>query len=111
MSSNLNKTVETHLESGVCFKDLGLMDELLKALVDEGYESPTPIQAQAIPMVLEGCDIMAGSQTGTGKTAGFTLPILQKLAKNPSNRQPRPVRALILAPTRELAAQIEIFES
>ncbi|MBU1168575.1 MAG: DEAD/DEAH box helicase [Proteobacteria bacterium] len=87
------------------FETLGLRTELLRAVSDEGYTCPTPIQAQAIPMVLEGRDILAGSQTGTGKTASFALPILQKLGQSKS-RNPKP-RALILTPTRELAAQVE----
>jgi ATP-dependent RNA helicase RhlE len=87
------------------FKTLGLSEELLKALIEKGYITPTPIQQQAIPVILEGSDLMAGSQTGTGKTAGFTLPLLQRLSKG--QRLPRPtVRALILTPTRELAAQV-----
>ena len=115
------------------FAPLGLMPELMRALVDAGYETPTPVQAQAIPVVLQGRDVLAGAQTGTGKTAGFTLPLLQRLmaarnqaapkpelrtpsadavsSQNPKskvqNRVFRPVRALILTPTRELAAQIE----
>jgi ATP-dependent RNA helicase RhlE len=87
------------------FKDLGLIAELLKAIEEQGYTTPTPIQAQAIPPILKGADIMAGAQTGTGKTAGFTLPLLQKLMAN-KKEGPRQVRALILTPTRELAAQI-----
>jgi len=86
------------------FKDLGLIDELLRAINEEGYTTPTPVQKQAIPLVLQGGDILAGAQTGTGKTAGFTLPLLQRLwEKNPKNHA---VRALILTPTRELAAQV-----
>jgi ATP-dependent RNA helicase RhlE len=88
------------------FNELGLSAELLRAVSDQGYSQPTPIQAKAIPMVLEGRDILAGAQTGTGKTAGFTLPLLQRLsAKRPLNGY-RPVRALVLTPTRELAAQV-----
>lgn len=87
------------------FKELGLLNELLKAAEEEGYTSPTPIQKLAIPLVLEGGDLMAGAQTGTGKTAGFTLPLLQRLMLNHKNQNK--VRALILAPTRELAAQVE----
>jgi superfamily II DNA/RNA helicase len=94
------------------FTDLGLAPELLKAVVDSGYTTPTPIQAKAIPLVLAGRDIMGGAQTGTGKTAAFTLPILQRLlplaSSSPSPAR-HPVRALILAPTRELALQV--FES
>jgi ATP-dependent RNA helicase RhlE len=91
------------------FENLGLIEPLLKAVHEAGYSTPTPIQAQAIPAVLSGGDLLAGAQTGTGKTAGFTLPLLHKLvsapASPPSNR--RVVRALILTPTRELAAQVE----
>lgn len=88
------------------FKDLNLLPELLKAIEEEGYTTPTPIQAQAIPIVLEGSDLMGGSQTGTGKTAGFTLPMLQLLMKTSKNPVKRYPRALILTPTRELAAQV-----
>jgi ATP-dependent RNA helicase RhlE len=92
------------------FADLGLRPELLKAVAEQGYTEPTPIQVQAIPHVLAGRDVMGGAQTGTGKTAGFTLPLLQRLAQhaNTSVSPARhPVRALVLAPTRELAAQVE----
>jgi len=92
------------------FADLGLRPELLRAVAEQGYTTPTPIQAQAIPHVLAGRDVMGGAQTGTGKTAGFTLPLLQRLAHhaNTSLSPARhPVRALILTPTRELAAQVE----
>jgi ATP-dependent RNA helicase RhlE len=90
------------------FQELGLSSEILKAVADEGYDTPTPIQSKAIPVILEGKDILAGAQTGTGKTAGFTLPMLQRLNENaaPGHKKTRPVRALILAPTRELAAQV-----
>ncbi len=87
------------------FNDLGLSAELLRAVSDQGYSQPTPIQAKAIPVVLEGRDILAGAQTGTGKTAGFTLPLLQRLSANKPS-QKRVVRALVLTPTRELAAQV-----
>ncbi|HEY1043278.1 MAG TPA: DEAD/DEAH box helicase, partial [Telluria sp.] len=91
------------------FDTLGLSDAIVRAVKEAGYTSPTPIQAQAIPMVLTGGDLLAGAQTGTGKTAGFTLPLLQLLSKAaPANRTAaRPVRALVLTPTRELAAQVE----
>ncbi len=92
------------------FADLGLHPDLLRAIADAGYTEPTPIQAQAIPVVLSGRDVMAGAQTGTGKTASFTLPMLHRLRvhQNTSTSPARhPVRALILAPTRELAAQVE----
>jgi ATP-dependent RNA helicase RhlE len=91
------------------FADLGLLPELLRAVAETGYTEPTPIQAQAIPVVLQGKDVLGGAQTGTGKTAGFTLPLLQRLARH-ANSSPspakHPVRALILAPTRELAMQV-----
>ncbi|MCD6525594.1 MAG: DEAD/DEAH box helicase [Desulfuromonas sp.] len=88
------------------FDNLGLSAELLRAVSEQGYSVPTPIQAKAIPVVLEGRDILAGAQTGTGKTAGFTLPLLQLMnAEKPASGK-RPVRALILTPTRELAAQV-----
>lgn len=87
------------------FKSLGLSDALLRAISKKGYTEPSPIQAKAIPLVLEGRDLLASAQTGTGKTAGFTLPILQLLSEEPPLRK-RPIRALILTPTRELAAQI-----
>jgi ATP-dependent RNA helicase RhlE len=92
------------------FAELGLRPELLKAVEEQGYTTPTPIQVQAIPHVLAGRDVMGGAQTGTGKTAGFTLPLLQRLAHHASTSVSparHPVRALILAPTRELAAQVE----
>ena len=90
------------------FASLGLVDPLLRAIRDAGYHTPTPIQSQAIPAVLEGGDLLAAAQTGTGKTAGFVLPILQRLlASPPAARRPRAPRCLILVPTRELAAQVE----
>jgi ATP-dependent RNA helicase RhlE len=92
------------------FMELGLRPELLRAVAESGYTQPTPIQQQAIPLVLAGGDVMGGAQTGTGKTAGFALPILQRLLPH-ANSSPsparHPVRALILAPTRELAIQVE----
>jgi len=87
------------------FNSLGLSDALLKAISKKGYTTPSPIQKKAIPPILEGKDVLASAQTGTGKTAGFTLPILQLLSQGQHLRQ-RPIRALILTPTRELAAQI-----
>lgn len=89
------------------FQNFGLLAELLRAIAEKGYESPTEIQKEAIPLILEGGDLLAGSQTGTGKTASFTLPLLQNLVKNQKNTSHSFVRALILTPTRELAAQIE----
>jgi ATP-dependent RNA helicase RhlE len=87
------------------FSDLGLTPELLRAVADKGYDTPSPIQLQAIPAVLAGRDVLAGAQTGTGKTAGFVLPILQRLAADVATRHRAP-RALVLTPTRELAAQV-----
>ncbi|GAB1233480.1 DEAD/DEAH box helicase [Ferrigenium sp. UT4] len=110
------------------FASLGLSAELVRAVTERGYTEPTPIQAQAIPVVLKGGDLMGGAQTGTGKTAGFTLPMLQRLMEKPVAGQPSPqsspasgrggerekqsshhapIRALVLTPTRELAAQVE----
>ena len=90
----------------VTFTDLGLAEPLLKALAASNYTTPTPIQAQSIPALLNGRDMLGLAQTGTGKTAAFALPLLQQLAAVKSNPQPKSVRALILAPTRELAVQI-----
>jgi len=101
---------ETSSARATSFADLGLLPELLKAVAEQGYTEPTPIQVQAIPLVLQGRDVMGGAQTGTGKTAGFTLPLLQRFARHASTSASparHPVRALILTPTRELAAQIE----
>ena len=92
------------------FKDLGLSEPILRAVGEQGYDTPTPIQAQAIPAVLQGGDLLAGAQTGTGKTAGFVLPMLQRLMQGQPLRDKRgrpAIRALILTPTRELAAQVE----
>ncbi len=88
------------------FKSLGLSDALLKAISKKGYETPSAIQQKAIPLILERKDVLASAQTGSGKTAGFALPLLQILNNEPSLRR-RPIRALILTPTRELAAQVE----
>lgn len=92
------------------FSTLGLSDTIVRAVSDRGYTHPTPIQIQAIPVILAGNDLLAGAQTGTGKTAGFTLPILQRLSAKSVQDSPQrrpPIRALILTPTRELAAQVE----
>jgi ATP-dependent RNA helicase RhlE len=91
------------------FTKLGLSGALLRAVADQGYTVPTPIQLQAIPAVLAGGDLLAGAQTGTGKTAGFVLPMLQRLSskRSPHAGARKPLRALILTPTRELAAQVE----
>jgi len=88
------------------FKNLGLSDPILRAIEEEGYSEPTPIQKQAIPIILSKQDVLAGAQTGTGKTAGFTLPLLELLMDKAPPKGKRHVRALILTPTRELAAQI-----
>ena len=101
---------ETVILDNLAFTDLGLAPELLKALTESGYTKPTPIQAQAIPVALAGGDLMAGAQTGTGKTAAFALPLLQKLlplSNASASPAKHPVRALILTPTRELAIQVE----
>ena len=89
------------------FAGLGLADPLLRAVTEAGYSTPTPIQAQAIPLVLNGGDLLAAAQTGTGKTAGFTLPILHRLADGSGKPKPGRPRCLILTPTRELAAQVK----
>ena len=89
------------------FESLGLRAELLRAVSEKGYSEPTPIQRQAIPIILEGKDIMGGAQTGTGKTAGFTLPLLQRLmSSGKQEKGRRAIRALVITPTRELAAQV-----
>ena len=89
------------------FQDLRLSEPLLRAIGEKGYTDPTPIQQQAIPPVLEGRDLQGCAQTGTGKTAAFTLPMLQLLAAEPAPKGRRPIRALVLTPTRELAIQID----
>ncbi|MEJ2534939.1 MAG: DEAD/DEAH box helicase [Gammaproteobacteria bacterium] len=88
------------------FQDLGLSAELLRAVAEQGYDAPTPIQQRGIPLILQGRDVLAAAQTGTGKTAGFTLPILQRLQDAPRSDRRRP-RVLVLCPTRELALQVE----
>lgn len=88
------------------FENLGLCKPLLKAIKDQGYTQPSPIQEKAIPLILQKKDVLAAAQTGTGKTAGFTLPMLELLSKNPKKLPKLQVRALILTPTRELAAQV-----
>jgi ATP-dependent RNA helicase RhlE len=97
-------------EAQVKFDDLGLAEPLLRAIIETGYNTPTPIQSKAIPLALQGLDLMAGAQTGTGKTAAFALPLLQKLlplASTSTSPAKHPIRALILTPTRELAIQVE----
>lgn len=96
------------MSSEIHFAELGLAEPILRAVTEAGYTIPTPIQAQAIPQVLKGGDLLAGAQTGTGKTAGFTLPILHRLITQPAaETKPGRPRCLILTPTRELAAQVE----
>ncbi len=91
----------------MAFKSLGLRAELVRAVSENGYSIPTPIQKQAIPLILEGRDLMGAAQTGTGKTAGFTLPLLQRLASSGKSAPGRrAIRALVITPTRELAAQV-----
>ncbi len=100
----------TDTTDNTTFESLGLAPEILKALSEFGYTKPTPIQAQAIPVALAGGDLMAGAQTGTGKTAAFALPLLQKilpLASSSASPARHPIRALVLTPTRELAIQVE----
>ncbi len=93
------------INSLMSFQSLGLSKALLKAINNQGYTTPSPIQEKAIPLILKGKDILASAQTGTGKTAGFTLPMLQRLSQGQSQKR-RKVRALIITPTRELAAQV-----
>jgi len=88
------------------FSKLGLSKPLLRAIEEQGYTKPTPIQSQAIPIILSKSDVLAGAQTGTGKTAGFTLPLLELLSEHAQSKGKHPVRALILTPTRELATQV-----
>ena len=89
------------------FDTLGLSPELVRVVAQQGYTEPTPVQTKAIPLVLEGRDVLAGAQTGTGKTAAFVLPMLQRLHASRPTNGPRVIRALILTPTRELALQVE----
>ena len=89
------------------FQELNLIEPLKRAVAEKGYTTPTPIQQQAIPPALEGRDLMGCAQTGTGKTAAFTLPILQLLAAEPRTKGRRTIKALVLTPTRELAIQID----
>jgi ATP-dependent RNA helicase RhlE len=96
-----------YIVTNTAFSDLGIAEPLVRALTAEGYTTPTPIQAQAIPALLAGRDLLGLAQTGTGKTAAFALPLLQRLCTGHEGRKPKFVRALILAPTRELAIQID----
>src|SRR5690606_17084568 len=102
-----SRSVFPHMDSTIDFASLELAQPLLRAISDSGYTEPTPIQRQAIPYVLQGRDLLAAAQTGTGKTAGFTLPILHMLAAGGRPSKPGRPRCLILTPTRELAAQVE----
>lgn len=104
-NSDTTQTIQTI--SAINFKDLNLSEPILRAIADAGYNHPTPIQSKAIPVVLKGGDLLAGAQTGTGKTAGFTLPILHLLSENPKAVNKGQPRCLVLTPTRELAAQVE----
>jgi superfamily II DNA/RNA helicase len=104
-----HQSATTQDTATIRFQDFGLSADILRALTDQGYVHPTPIQAQAIPIVLQGRDVMGAAQTGTGKTAGFSLPIIQLLlahASTSASPARHPVRALILTPTRELADQV-----
>ena len=101
----MSKLIRTHQTIYMQFNQLGLSQALLKAISKKGYTTPSPIQQKAIPPILQGKDVLASAQTGTGKTAGFTLPLLHLLSENPKEKY-RPIRALILTPTRELAAQV-----
>ena len=89
------------------FQDLFLIEPILRALKDEGYTTPTPIQAQSIPILLKGIDLLGCAQTGTGKTAAFAIPIIQLLDGRPTYEKHRKIRSLIVTPTRELAIQIQ----
>lgn len=107
----MHRRLQSKSKQFMSFEELGLSAEVLRAVIEEGYDTPTPIQQKAIPVVLAGLDVMASAQTGTGKTAGFTLPLLQRLSESKGPQRggkkgPPPIRALILTPTRELAAQI-----
>ena len=88
------------------FNDLDLLEKIIRSLKDQNYIKPTPIQAEVIPAILNNSDVMASAQTGTGKTAAFVLPILSKLSHPKNNDKGHQLRALILTPTRELAAQV-----
>ncbi len=103
----MNITIEIDIRNIMTFNDLGLNKSLLKAIQEQGYESPTPIQAQAIPIILKKKDVLAGAQTGTGKTAGFTLPMLELLLRAKHQSKKHEVKALVLTPTRELASQVQ----
>jgi ATP-dependent RNA helicase RhlE len=103
---NISPTFAPFTITYMTFNDLGIIEPILKGLNAEGYTQPTPIQEQAIPILLKGHDLLGCAQTGTGKTAAFAIPILQHLFQNTQQKEPRRVKALVLAPTRELAIQI-----
>lgn len=104
---NQNPSARMGVSNYMTFEELKLAPAIVKAVLEQGYETPTPIQVQAIPVVLEGHDLLAGAQTGTGKTAAFSLPMLHRLTRGGTVRPAGGIRALVLSPTRELAAQIE----
>ena len=104
---SLENSPANMLPVNISFADLNLSEPIMRAISDAGYTTPTPIQAKAIPQVLSGGDLLAGAQTGTGKTAGFTLPLLHILSTTPAKHIKHSPRCLILTPTRELAAQVE----
>ena len=103
----IRRTTPGQNRYAMTFQELNLIEPLKRAVAEKGYTTPTPIQQQAIPPALEGRDLMGCAQTGTGKTAAFTLPILQLLAAEPRTKGRRTIKALVLTPTRELAAQID----
>ena len=109
----MRKSIKNHKRVGfrhsnfmTTFESLNIASPILKALQEEGYTKPTPIQSQAIPIVLQGIDLLGCAQTGTGKTAAFSIPILQLMAQRPENGAHRIIKGLIVTPTRELAIQI-----
>jgi ATP-dependent RNA helicase RhlE len=106
MNSEENSSSNPKAFTPMSFESLGLCAELLSAIASQGYTGPTPIQSGAIPLIFEGSDLLAGAQTGTGKTAAFALPIVQRLSENIPKEKRRKPRALVLVPTRELAAQV-----
>lgn len=106
-SRELNPIFLCRKRENMKFEDLNLIKEINKALKDEGYDNPTSIQEQAIPHVLKGRDVLGCAQTGTGKTAAFAIPIIQKIYEQKTKNSKNYIKALILTPTRELAVQIE----
>src|SRR5690606_38103733 len=106
MYPNNNSTFAPSYQKHMTFKDLGIIEPILKALSAEGYTAPTPIQQQAIPILLRDKDLLGCAQTGTGKTAAFAIPIIQKLVMDRTDSNNQRIRALVVTPTRELAIQI-----